>query len=145
MPIFATPEPISVALELIVGPTRITASDRTDTVVEVRPTNPNRDGDVKAADQTRVEFDNGRLLVKTPKPRGIFNKGGSVDVSIELPAGSSVRGTRRWATSTRAVGSGSSGSAVPPGTSASTAPGRCGCARRWATSASTTSRARPTC
>ncbi|NUT93577.1 MAG: DUF4097 family beta strand repeat protein [Saccharothrix sp.] len=92
MPVFATPGPISVTLELVVGPTRITASDRADTVVEVRPTNPNREGDVKAADQTRVEFDGGRLLVKTPKPRGIFNKGGSVDVSIELPTGSSVRG-----------------------------------------------------
>ncbi|CAL9389528.1 hypothetical protein SUDANB95_01223 [Actinosynnema sp. ALI-1.44] len=92
MPIFATPEPIAVTLELIVGPTRITASDRTDTVVQVRPGNPNREGDVKAAEQTRVEFENGRLLVKTPKPRGIFNKGGSVEVTVELPSGSSVRG-----------------------------------------------------
>ena len=36
MPNFDTPEPISVTLELGVGNVRITASDRTDTVVEVR-------------------------------------------------------------------------------------------------------------
>ena len=37
MPTFDTPEPISVTLDLGVGDVRITASDRADTVVEVRP------------------------------------------------------------------------------------------------------------
>lgn len=37
MPNFDTPEPISVTLELGVGNVRITASDRTDTTVDVRP------------------------------------------------------------------------------------------------------------
>jgi len=37
MPNFETPEPISVTLELGVGNVRITVSDRTDTTVEVRP------------------------------------------------------------------------------------------------------------
>ncbi len=93
MPTFDTPGPIALTLDLAMGETRITAGDRTDTVVEFRPHDPNREGDVKAAGQTRVEFtDDGRLLVKTPKPRGIFNKGGSVDITIELPAGSSVTG-----------------------------------------------------
>jgi hypothetical protein len=37
MPIFTTPEPISVAIELVVGDVRITAGDRAHTVVEVGP------------------------------------------------------------------------------------------------------------
>ena len=40
MPTFETPEPISVSLELGVGDVRIAASERTDTVVEVRPSDP---------------------------------------------------------------------------------------------------------
>lgn len=92
MPTFNTPEPISVTIELSLGDTRITASDRTDTVVEVRPTDESNESDVKAATQTRVDYSNGRLLVKGPKQRGLFGKVGSIDVEIELPAGSHVRG-----------------------------------------------------
>ena len=43
MPTFDTPNPISVEVELGVGDIRIEASDRTETVVEVRPaTRPRR-------------------------------------------------------------------------------------------------------
>jgi DUF4097 and DUF4098 domain-containing protein YvlB len=92
MPIFDSPDPISVTLELVVGDARIIASDRTDTVVEVRPTDESKDLDRKVADQTRVEFTNGKLLVKAPRQRAIFGKPGSIDVVIELPAGSQVHG-----------------------------------------------------
>ena len=37
---FDTPDPISVTVELAVGDIRIEASDRADTVVEVRPRDP---------------------------------------------------------------------------------------------------------
>jgi hypothetical protein len=37
MPTFDTPEPISVTVEFGVGDLRIVASDRADTMVEVRP------------------------------------------------------------------------------------------------------------
>src|SRR5437764_958604 len=40
MPTFDTPEPISVTVEFGVGDLRIVASDRTDTMVEVRPSDP---------------------------------------------------------------------------------------------------------
>lgn len=94
MPTFDTPEPISVTLELSVGDVQITASDRPDTVVEVRPSNESDESDVKAAEQTRVEYANGALLVKTPKLRALdfSNKTRSVDVSIDLPTGSRVYG-----------------------------------------------------
>jgi DUF4097 and DUF4098 domain-containing protein YvlB len=96
MPVFDTPEPISVTVELGVGDIRIVASDRADTIVEVRPSDETKKSDVTAAERTRVEYAGGRLLIKGPKnwrqfsPRG---GGESIDVQIELPAGSHVQGS----------------------------------------------------
>ena len=95
MPTFDTPEPISVTLEVGVGDIRIVASDRTDTIVDVRPSDPAKRSDVTAAEQTRVEYANGRLLVKAPKGwrQWSFRGGGeSIDVEIGVPAGSHVGG-----------------------------------------------------
>jgi hypothetical protein len=94
MPAFDTPEPISVTIDLVVGDARITASDRGDTVVEVRPSDGSHEPDVRAAEQTRVEYTTGRLLVKAPHQRGLglFGKPGSIDVTIGLPAGSRLQG-----------------------------------------------------
>src|SRR5690349_15798228 len=95
MPTFATPAPIQATLELVVSDVRITATDRADTVVEVRPSDPGAALDVRAAELTRVEFSDGELLVKTPKTLktlGLLRKTGSIDVVIALPAGSRVHG-----------------------------------------------------
>ncbi len=94
MPIFDTPEPISATVAVVVGDVRATATERPDTVVEVRPSNPAADRDVRAAAETRIEFSDGRLLVKAPDPRvlGLFGNSGSIDVEILLPAGSRLRG-----------------------------------------------------
>jgi hypothetical protein len=92
MPTFDTPEPISVTVELSVGNVRLVASDRTDTVVEVRPSDASDESDVKAAEQTRVEYANGALTVRGPKNRFDFSrKKRSVAVLVELPTGSAVR------------------------------------------------------
>jgi DUF4097 and DUF4098 domain-containing protein YvlB len=93
MPVFDTPEPISVTIDVAVGDIRITADDRDDTVVEVRPSDGSHEPDVRAAEQTRVEYTEGRLLVKAPKQRalGLFGKPGSIEVTIDLPAGSHVQ------------------------------------------------------
>jgi DUF4097 and DUF4098 domain-containing protein YvlB len=94
MPVFATPEPISVTIELSTGEVRLIASDRTDTVVEVRPSDESDDSDVKAAQQTRVEYANGVLTVRGPKTRAFdfSKKTRSVAVLVELPTGSAVHG-----------------------------------------------------
>lgn len=92
MPTYETPEPISVLIELLVGDVRITAGDRTDTVVEVRPSDEADESDVAAARQVRVDYTNGVLQVIGPKAR-VFDfsrKSRSVDVSIDLPSGSPV-------------------------------------------------------
>ncbi len=93
MTTFDTPEPISIDVELGLGDLRIEASDRTETTVEVRPSDPTEQADVTAAEQTRVEYANGHLLVKTPSGwrRWMPHRGGgSIDVEIGLPEGSHV-------------------------------------------------------
>jgi DUF4097 and DUF4098 domain-containing protein YvlB len=96
---YSTPSPIAVALDLYVADVRFAASDRTDTVVEVRPHNPNKTADVKAAENTRVEYDDATrtLSIVSRKPRNRFvNFSGkrpeSIDVVIQLPTDSDVRG-----------------------------------------------------
>lgn len=92
MPIYETPEPITVTAELGVGALRIAASDRTDTVVEIRPSDESDESDVQAAQQVRVDYTNGTLRVTGPKGRtfDFSRKTRSVEVSIELPSGSQV-------------------------------------------------------
>src|SRR5947209_20099463 len=95
MPTFDTPEPISVTVELGVGDIRLVANDRTDTAVEVRPSDDAKKSDVTAAQQTRVEYASGRLLIKAAKGwrQYSFRGGGaSIDVKSDLPAGSQVQG-----------------------------------------------------
>lgn len=92
---FDTPEPISVTVEVGVGDIQIEASDRPDTVVDVRPSNPAKKADVIAAEQTTVEYAGGRLVIRAPKGwRKWAPWGGheSVDVQIDVPTGSSVSG-----------------------------------------------------
>src|ERR1700674_3608984 len=94
MPTFDTPGPISVTVELGVGDLRIVASDRADTVVDVRPSNSSRKRDVTAAQQTRVEYADGRLLIKAPIRRSPFTfwRGSeSIAVEIHVPAGSQLQ------------------------------------------------------
>lgn len=94
MPSFETPEAISVTLELGVGNVRITAGDRTETTVDVRPSDASDESDVQAAERVRVDYANGVLQVTGPKAR-VFDfsrKTRSVDVSIELPSGSQLSG-----------------------------------------------------
>jgi Toastrack DUF4097 len=92
---FETPHPISVVLELRVADVRVAAGERADTLVQVRPSDASRRDDVTAAEQTRVEYAEGRLLVKEPRRLrewSPFSDGGRIDVDIELPAGSDLSG-----------------------------------------------------
>ncbi|BCB75872.1 DUF4097 family beta strand repeat-containing protein [Phytohabitans flavus] len=99
MPVFDTPEPIAVQFDLSVGDTWITATDRTDTVVRVRPRNASSKADVNAAEQTTVEYSAGQLTIRAPKSWRRFGLGNgpSVDVRVELPSGSTVQAEAFWA------------------------------------------------
>lgn len=95
MPSFDTPEPITVTAHVGAGSIRFTASDRLDTVVEVRPGDPKRDKDVRAAEQTEVSYARGALTINT-KERRFIGPTGSVDVTVELPTGSRIDTTGSW-------------------------------------------------
>ncbi|GAA4606616.1 DUF4097 family beta strand repeat-containing protein [Actinoallomurus liliacearum] len=94
MPTFATPEPISATLDASIAEFRVTASDRGDTVVEVRPADASKASDVRAAEETTVEYAHGRLLVKGPKRRASRilgpGKDAAVQIDVELPVGSDL-------------------------------------------------------
>ena len=87
MPAFTTPGPIAAIVEVAGAQVRVTASDRTDTVVLVEPISEASRTDVKVADRTKVDFADGQLSVKTTTPG---DKNGSVSITIDLPAGSSL-------------------------------------------------------
>ena len=96
---FNTPSPIAVALDLYVADVRFAVSDRTDTIVEVRPSDPKKAADVKAAENTRVEYDDATrtLSIVSRKPRSRFvnfssKRPESIDLVIQLPTDSDVRG-----------------------------------------------------
>jgi len=96
---FNTPAPITVVLDLYVADVRIEASDRADTAVHVRPSDPDKAADVKAAENTRVEYDEATrtLSVVSRKPRNRFvnfssKRPESIDLLIEVPTDSDVRG-----------------------------------------------------
>jgi hypothetical protein len=97
MPAFDTPESISVTARVEAGSIQFSASDRHDTVVEVRPRDPKKDQDVRTAEQTEVTYAGGVLTVRTPKQRYLLGRTGTVDVTVELPTGSRIDMTGAWA------------------------------------------------
>jgi DUF4097 and DUF4098 domain-containing protein YvlB len=92
MPTFDTPNPINATITVVGGTVRVSAGDAGTTTVTVEPTDASSAEDRKAAEQTRVEYTNGHLLVRAPKLRSWLPRstGGSVEVRIELPAASQV-------------------------------------------------------
>ncbi|WP_155372517.1 DUF4097 family beta strand repeat-containing protein [Catellatospora vulcania] len=88
---FATPAAITAVLDIPAGRIQVIAADRADTTVEIRPANPGKSRDVKAAEQTEVAFDDGVLRIKAPaQTKQILGPSGSIEVTIQLPAGSRV-------------------------------------------------------
>lgn len=91
MPTFDTPEPIAVRVEAAAGSVRLVATDRDDTVVAVRAQDDSRAADVRAAEQTRVQCDNGKLTVSAARRGFALFRGGAVDIDIALPSRSRLK------------------------------------------------------
>ncbi len=87
MPAFDTPGPIAATVVVAGAQVRVTASDRTDTVVLVEPIDQASQLDVKVANKTKVDLADGQLSVKTTVSG---DKNGSVLITIDLPADSSL-------------------------------------------------------
>lgn len=102
---FDTPTPISAVIDIPAGHLRLIAADRTDTAVEVRPASASKSHDVTAAEQTTVEYADGVLRIQAApaKHRILGNGSGSVEVTVQLPAGSHVE-AKTAAADVRGVG-----------------------------------------
>ncbi|MCQ8193157.1 DUF4097 family beta strand repeat-containing protein [Streptomyces rugosispiralis] len=88
---FDTPAPISAVLAIPAGRVQFIAADRADTTVEVRPVDPSRSRDVQAAEQTAVAYADGVLRIHAPESKNrLIGPSGSVEITVQLPAGSRV-------------------------------------------------------
>ncbi|WP_327264883.1 DUF4097 domain-containing protein [Streptomyces sp. NBC_01232] len=93
MPSYETDGPITAIIHVEVGVARISATDRTDTVVEIHPRTAGDKDDIRAAEETKVDLNDGTLSIRTPKARGLFSARGAVTVDVALPQGSRLVGT----------------------------------------------------
>ncbi|GGQ23995.1 DUF4097 and DUF4098 domain-containing protein YvlB [Actinomadura coerulea] len=100
---FDTPAPISAVLDVPAGRVQLIAADRADTAVEIRPADPSKGRDVKAAEQTAVEYADGVLRIAVPVKNQYLGSSGSIEVTVQMPTGSRVEG-KAAATEFRAVG-----------------------------------------
>jgi DUF4097 and DUF4098 domain-containing protein YvlB len=87
---FDTPDQISAVLDVPAGRVRFIAADRHDTVVEVLPADASSGRDAKAAEQATAEYANGVLRIEAPLKNRMLGHPGSVEVTVQLPAGSRV-------------------------------------------------------
>lgn len=93
MKTFETPQPIAVVVDVSIrADIWIVAGNRADTVVNVQPRSATRALDVKVAEQTTVEYSEGRLQVRLRPLRRYtwFSDGGAVDITVEVPIGCSL-------------------------------------------------------
>ncbi|MEU4425067.1 DUF4097 family beta strand repeat-containing protein [Actinoplanes sp. NPDC024001] len=90
MQTFDSPATVAATVDIPAGRIQFIAADRTDTTVEVRPADASKSRDVKAAEQTTIEFADGVLRVATTVKNQILGPSGSVEVTVQLPAGSRV-------------------------------------------------------
>ncbi|MFI2206028.1 DUF4097 family beta strand repeat-containing protein [Streptomyces sp. NPDC020192] len=88
---FDTPAPVSAVLDIPGGLIRFVAADRADTTVEVLPADASKSRDVKAAEQITVDYGDGVLRIKAPAAGNrILGPSGSIEVTVQLPAGSRI-------------------------------------------------------
>ncbi|WP_159802805.1 DUF4097 family beta strand repeat-containing protein [Arthrobacter zhaoguopingii] len=93
MTLFETSGPVGARIDIGArGDIWVGATDRAEVTVDVRPRNPSRSLDIDAAEQTTVEFVDGRLSVKLKQWRrhSWFSDGGAVVAAVEVPIGSSL-------------------------------------------------------
>ncbi|MCG5217716.1 DUF4097 family beta strand repeat-containing protein [Streptosporangium soli] len=88
---FDTPTPMTAILDIPAGRIQLIAADRADTTVEILPANASKSRDVKTAEQTEVTYRDGVLQIKAPEAKNqILGPSGSIEVTVQLPAGSRI-------------------------------------------------------
>lgn len=95
MPTFATIGPIDLSIDVPVVNLHLRASDRADTVVSVRPTDPEHAGSVRAAESVQVSHEASRITITGTaswKQYVLPFAAGTAEITVELPSASSVHG-----------------------------------------------------
>ncbi|MCX5443393.1 DUF4097 domain-containing protein [Streptomyces sp. NBC_00056] len=88
---FDTPTPITTTLNIPAGRIQFIAADRADTTVEILPADKSKSRDLKAAEQTTVTYADGVLRIEAAAAKNrILGNSGSVEVTVQLPAGSRI-------------------------------------------------------
>ncbi|MFF8597075.1 DUF4097 family beta strand repeat-containing protein [Streptomyces sp. NPDC015220] len=88
---FDTPTPVAAVLDIPAGHIRIIASGRADTTVEVLPADASRSRDAQTAEQTTVTHADGVVRIEAPAAKNrVLGASGSLEVTVQLPAGSRV-------------------------------------------------------
>ncbi|MFF2792758.1 DUF4097 family beta strand repeat-containing protein [Streptomyces sp. NPDC058049] len=88
---FATAAPIAAILDVPAALIRFIAADRADTTVEILPADASKGRDVKAAEQTTAAYEDGVLrITAAPAKNRVLGNSGSVEITVQLPAGSRV-------------------------------------------------------
>ncbi|MBC2908356.1 DUF4097 family beta strand repeat-containing protein [Streptomyces cupreus] len=91
---FATPTTISTVLNIPAGRIQLIAADRTDTTVQVLPADASKSRDMKAAEQITVTYHDSVLRIEAPEPtHRLLGNSGSVEITVQLPAGSHIEAT----------------------------------------------------
>ncbi|MFB7168165.1 DUF4097 family beta strand repeat-containing protein [Streptomyces sp. NPDC056242] len=88
---FDTPSPVTAVLDIPAGRIQFIAADRTDTCVEILPADKSKSRDIKAAEHVTVAYADGVLRIEAAAAKNrILGNSGSVEVTVQLPAGSRV-------------------------------------------------------
>ncbi len=90
MQTFSTPGPITAIFDIPAGRIHVVATERADTTVETGPADPSKARDVKLAEQITAGYSDGILRITAPAGNRIFGSSGTVDMTVQLPAGSRV-------------------------------------------------------
>ncbi|MFE0508667.1 DUF4097 family beta strand repeat-containing protein [Streptomyces sp. NPDC058964] len=88
---FDTPAPVSAVVDIPAGHIRFIAADRADTTVEILPADASKSRDVTAAEGIEVAYSDGVLRIEAAEAKNrILGHSGSIEVTVQLPAGSRV-------------------------------------------------------
>lgn len=91
MTTFDTPTPITLVLDIPAGRVQLVAADRADTTVEVLPADASKGRDVKAAEQTTIQYADGVLRIQSSAKNQYLGPSGSLQVTVKLPADSRIQ------------------------------------------------------
>lgn len=91
MQTFETPAPVTAVLDIPAGRVQLIAADRGTTTVQILPADPASSRDTKAAAQATAAYDNGVLRIQAPAANRLLGNSGSIEVTVQLPAGSRVQ------------------------------------------------------